>query len=74
LIDLTADMRHERVRELEYKRRLQMADDRDRRFDYRDNFDSGSERVTREVIHDHVTEVSYDDDRRSRRSRSRYYH
>lgn len=74
LIDLTAEIRHERVRELDYKRRLQMADDRGSRYEFRDDYDDGSN-VTREVIRDHVTEVSYSGDRSSsRRSRSRYYH
>lgn len=75
LIDLTAEIRHERVRELEYKRRLQMADDRDRdrRSEY-DYDDGRSERVTREVIRDHVTEVSYADDCDRPRRRGRYYH
>lgn len=75
LIDITAEIRHERVRELEYKRRVAMTEDRGSRYEFRDDFDDSRSNVTREVIRDHVTEVSYEDDRdRSRRRRSRYYH
>jgi len=70
LIEVTAEIRHERVRELEFKRRLQMVDGRDSR----SSFGGNDERVVeRESIHDHVTEVVYADEH-PRRRRGRYYH
>jgi hypothetical protein len=69
LIEVTAEIRHERVRELEFKRRLEMVDSRDSRSSF-----GGDERVVeRERVHDHVTEVVYADEH-PRRRRGRYYH
>jgi hypothetical protein len=72
LIEITAEIRHERVRELDFKRRLELVDARDAR-DSRSSFGNDERILERERIHDHVTEVVYADEH-PRRRRGRYYH